>query len=758
MPTDMKTRILLTVLTGLLFLTLQSFSQTQNCLDFDGINDYVLVPGSSSLDVSSAYTIEAWFYRRSGNNTYKPIFFRGQGGGTSDIEIYTQNSTFNFWLTVVHNRGGNFGYAYWPTIPADQWIHIAVRFTGTLVNVYYNGIYQAPVQQNEAFPVPAASLQNVRLGWYFYSGVYHYHYGNIDDLRIWNTALTVDQIRNNMYRELQGYGSLSNLMAYYQFNQTGGTLLPDLTANGNNGTLTNMDPSTDWVVSTAPIPYYTLVAGNWNVSGTWAAGQLAPVNAWARIKVLHAVAVNTAEDAEELLVNTGASVTINPGASLTVYTSLTNNAGSSGLVVEANASAMGSLLHNTAGIQGTVKEYLTQDRWHFVSSPISGALSGVYTNIYLIKYIETNNTWPYIIPTNVPLQVTRGYGAYSSSSLGSPTTVTYTGVLNNGNYTIPVSFTLGQGNGWNLVGNPYSSALKWNANWTTNNLDATAYFYNGAQYLTWNRLTGVGTAPSGNIPVSQGFFVKANATGAYLTFPQNERTNSTQAFYKEGEQASPVIKLLAEGNGYGDATLIYFNENATTGFDNNYDAYKLSGIPEAPKFYSIIEPEILAVNALPYPANDKTIRMGFEIGASGLYKIKLGNENPGQFYEAVYLEDLKENILINLVNNTEYSFFANITDDAERFLVHLFKPAGQNDFNPDGITAGENIYASGKAIYVNLEETSGTRVRVYDILGREVHNIAQPFNVNRIEMEQPGCYIVEVVKPSGIETKKVTVN
>ena len=50
-----------------------------------------------------------------------------------------------------------------------------------------------------------------------------------------------------MYKEL--VGNESNLVAYYNFNDGRGTSVLDLTSNNNNGTMTNMDASSDWTSS-----------------------------------------------------------------------------------------------------------------------------------------------------------------------------------------------------------------------------------------------------------------------------------------------------------------------------------------------------------------------------------------------------------------------------------------------------------------------------------------------------------------------------
>ena len=72
----------------------------------------------------------------------------------------------------------------------------------------------------------------------------------------WNDVRTQTEIKANMHTELSG--SESNLVAYYNFNDGSGTTPTDLTSNSNDGTMTNMDASSDWVSNTLFAQDYAL--------------------------------------------------------------------------------------------------------------------------------------------------------------------------------------------------------------------------------------------------------------------------------------------------------------------------------------------------------------------------------------------------------------------------------------------------------------------------------------------------------------------
>ncbi|MEZ5146941.1 MAG: hypothetical protein R2759_07640 [Bacteroidales bacterium] len=52
----------------------------------------------------------------------------------------------------------------------------------------------------------------------------------------------------------------------------------------------------------------------------------------------------------------------------------------------------------------TVQQYLSSERWHFVSPPVSGATINSYLDVYLKEYDETSMMYDYLVnPTNTPL-------------------------------------------------------------------------------------------------------------------------------------------------------------------------------------------------------------------------------------------------------------------------------------------------------------------------------------------------------------------
>ncbi len=205
-------------------------------LDFDGANDHVVIPNESNFDFTTSMTVEFWVKTTNlalvdalvtkGDNSWR---VHGNGAGTV---MFAGNGAFpdiNASTSIVDGI----------------WHHVAAVYDGTNAMIYIDGNLEVSTPatgaiDNSAFQV--AIGENLQA-----SG--RYFEGQMDDVRIWNIARTGTEINGNMSSCLSG--SESGLIAYYKFNDGAGSSgLADLTGNGNDGALTNMDASTDWVMGT----------------------------------------------------------------------------------------------------------------------------------------------------------------------------------------------------------------------------------------------------------------------------------------------------------------------------------------------------------------------------------------------------------------------------------------------------------------------------------------------------------------------------
>ncbi len=247
-----KTQLLKTITTGM-FLILGFVSlraQTQNALDFDGLDDNVQITHFNRPDT---LTLEAWV-----KNTTEP--------GERDI-ISWSNSAGGFTSEFLQ-EGDSVYYAEWngtlwatsfrADISDGNWHHIAIVRNGNgpnNVSMYRDGVLLGTNTINNSGPT-----DDLRIGAENYFIVQRFYSGTLDELRIWDYAKTQAEIQNNMVYELSG--TESGLILIYNFNQgiangnnPSVTTLLDSGPNSNNGTLNDfaLNGTTSNWVGGAPI-------------------------------------------------------------------------------------------------------------------------------------------------------------------------------------------------------------------------------------------------------------------------------------------------------------------------------------------------------------------------------------------------------------------------------------------------------------------------------------------------------------------------
>jgi hypothetical protein len=195
-------------------------------LTLDGTGDYVEIADNSSIDFSGqAFTISLWAKANGGSDDQTLIAKRNGGAGyelvykqaVNQLEFRVEDAGANNATVTVNSF----------TLSTTEWTHLAVSYNGGtgLASVYING--QDPVQATQTGIDPSNAL-NLRIG--ASTAGTNFFQGLIDEVRLWNTTRTQDQIREGMHLTLQG--SELGVVSYYQFN---GDSDDDLGAN--NGTL-----------------------------------------------------------------------------------------------------------------------------------------------------------------------------------------------------------------------------------------------------------------------------------------------------------------------------------------------------------------------------------------------------------------------------------------------------------------------------------------------------------------------------------------
>lgn len=226
----------------LLFASTLVASAQQNALDFDGIDDRVVVPNASALIAGAgAVTMSCWFYPRNpapGFPNFDGIVgFRNE----DDFDLYLLQLT----ATTVEARI-RFGFTDFYTIEGsgitlNAWNHAALIHDGTTLTLYINGTLASSIAAPGSIANTTSTFQ---IGNLTYQINEFSMDGRADEIGLWKRALSEAEVQCLM----GGSADLTDpdLVLYYGCDQgvAGGnnTAITSLTdAMGNiNGQLTNL--------------------------------------------------------------------------------------------------------------------------------------------------------------------------------------------------------------------------------------------------------------------------------------------------------------------------------------------------------------------------------------------------------------------------------------------------------------------------------------------------------------------------------------
>ena len=165
-------------------------------LSFNGTDDYVDCGNDASL-YSANLSIEAWIYRNASNVRDAIIYKTSAGAG---IHFGITGDTNVLQLNLIESATNHIVTSTPSTVPSGKWVHVAVSCDGSNVRFYISGVMVAEVAQ--PIPVPDYSAGDLLIGYVGPSNSWNLN-GTIDEVRIYNRALSADEI---MQRYINPYG------------------------------------------------------------------------------------------------------------------------------------------------------------------------------------------------------------------------------------------------------------------------------------------------------------------------------------------------------------------------------------------------------------------------------------------------------------------------------------------------------------------------------------------------------------------------
>jgi len=459
------------------------------------------------------------------------------------------------------------------------------------------------------------------------------------------------------------------------------------------------------------------------------------------------------------------------------------------LTIKSDATGTGYLIHNNSGVAATIERYLSQTKYHYVSSPISNApytvLQGVNGTDDFFSWNESVREWTNL--NFVPLPVgtlTPGKGYAVAYGGVLPVTKQFVGEINVGTVGFSATYTPGSVSpfwnqrGFNLVGNPYSCALDANAFLTAHSSVYGLYFWDEAanylgnrnDYATYSLAGGVGTAPgvggantnapTGKIAPMQGFMLQVkslpfnqNAT-IPINFVNTMRITDDAYFYKDQSENDRIwLSVKGPEQDYNEI-LVAFMDGAQVDLDQS-DAEKLKGNSML-AFYSMLEGGDFVIQGLPVLNSTDTyeIPLGVDAGLAGQYTFDVQKIENFVSGTAITLEDRLAGKMINLRTNPQY--VAQISTPGEirgRFYLHFNGPTSV----PVIEQKLTKVYAINNQIFVELVGNNKILdVEVLNTLGQSV--LRTSVNATEATINVNGSnvvYIVKVRTSQGVESHKI---
>jgi hypothetical protein len=240
----------------------QIFAQSTNkcwSIDYETWNTtgtpalYIDCGNDEAFNLGGELSLEAWVRAYTfaenrkfmGKVLYNEPIDNGYVLGFENLHVYAEY--FNPTKQEVPRPGDG------PMPPDSSFVHIVTTYSISdgKIKSYVNGMLAG---ETTMFP-NTAIVDNDRpfiIGNAPWDLLSYQFYGDMDEVRVWNIALSQEQIQNKMHSQLSG--NEEGLVAYYNFNEADGANIPDSGPNGFNGTLSNFDhESTTFATSSAPV-------------------------------------------------------------------------------------------------------------------------------------------------------------------------------------------------------------------------------------------------------------------------------------------------------------------------------------------------------------------------------------------------------------------------------------------------------------------------------------------------------------------------
>lgn len=162
-------------------------------LAFDGSNDYVSVPDSNSLDLSTGLTLEAWV-RPTSSSGWRTVMMK-ENGSELAYAMYSRENTNrpSGWIRTNPTSGSSKSVAGTSGLALNTWTHLTTTYDGSNLRLYVNG---SLVRTQATTGTLYSSSNPLKFGGNAVWG--EYFAGQLDEIRIYNRSLNQTEIQTDM--------------------------------------------------------------------------------------------------------------------------------------------------------------------------------------------------------------------------------------------------------------------------------------------------------------------------------------------------------------------------------------------------------------------------------------------------------------------------------------------------------------------------------------------------------------------------------
>jgi hypothetical protein len=155
---------------------------------FNGVQSYVRVPDSPSLDMTSAVTVEFWAKRRTITSTYQ-VPLGKPGNGQSKFENYAVWLAPSGRYIAYFGNGSTYVAVQTQVITDTNWHHVVATYNGSRARIYLDGVLKQEIPQTLQMATNTLPLNigRANANQYFFNGW-------LDEVAIYPTALPAQTI------------------------------------------------------------------------------------------------------------------------------------------------------------------------------------------------------------------------------------------------------------------------------------------------------------------------------------------------------------------------------------------------------------------------------------------------------------------------------------------------------------------------------------------------------------------------------------